>query len=54
MGSKRKGGSGDGKESGEGKEMITDPRFSSAHTDPRFRRVPRRESKVTIEGRVNR
>ncbi|KAF8092316.1 hypothetical protein N665_0417s0013 [Sinapis alba] len=35
----------------EGKEMITDSRFSSAHTNPRFRRLPRRESKVTIDSR---
>lgn len=58
MGSKnkkqRKGESDDAKGSGgveEGKQMITDPRFSSAHTDPRFRRVPRRESKVAIDSR---
>ncbi|KFK37577.1 hypothetical protein AALP_AA3G001400 [Arabis alpina] len=50
MGSKqRKGESGATEE--EGKEMITDKRFSSAHTDPRFRRIPRRESKVTIDSR---
>ncbi|KAH0881731.1 hypothetical protein HID58_069125 [Brassica napus] len=41
MGSKRK----------KGDEMITDSRFSKAHTDPRFRRLPRRESKVTIDSR---
>ncbi|KAH0928045.1 hypothetical protein HID58_020301 [Brassica napus] len=48
MGSKRKKGD-DGGEKGE--EMITDSRFSKAHTDPRFRRLPRRESKVTIDSR---
>ncbi|KAG2273403.1 hypothetical protein Bca52824_067958 [Brassica carinata] len=45
MGSKRKKGE-------EGKQqMITDSRFSKAHTDPRFRSLPRRESKVTIDSR---
>ncbi|CAH8324079.1 unnamed protein product [Eruca vesicaria subsp. sativa] len=45
-GAKSSGGGGD-----EGKEMITDSRFSKAHIDPRFRRLPRRESKVTIDSR---
>lgn len=49
MGSKRKKGDDNGGE--EGKQMITDSRFSKAHTDPRFRRLPRRESKVTIDSR---
>lgn len=35
----------------DGKQMINDPRFSSAHTDPRFRRMPRRELKVAIDSR---
>lgn len=35
-------------------EMIDDPRFASVHTDPRFQRVPKRESKVTIDSRFNR
>lgn len=34
--------------------MIDDPRFASVHTDPRFQRVPKRESKVTIDSRFNR
>ncbi|KAJ0237284.1 Pre-rRNA-processing ESF1-like protein [Hirschfeldia incana] len=51
MGSKRKKGDNGGGGSEEGKQMITDSRFSTAHTDPRFRRLPRRESKVTIDSR---
>ncbi|KAJ4872209.1 hypothetical protein Rs2_46137 [Raphanus sativus] len=47
-GSKRKKGDNGGEE---GKQMITDSRFSKAHTDPRFRSLPRRESKVTIDSR---
>ncbi|CAH2055339.1 unnamed protein product [Thlaspi arvense] len=51
----RKGETGGAKGSGgageEGRQMITDPRFSAAHTDPRFRRVPRRESKVALDSR---
>ncbi|XP_061973461.1 pre-rRNA-processing protein esf1 [Populus nigra] len=35
-------------------EMSDDPRFASVHTDPRFQRVPKRESKVTIDSRFNR
>lgn len=35
----------------EGNEMIKDPRFSSAHTDPKFRRMRRRDSKVAIDSR---
>lgn len=34
--------------------MSDDPRFASVHTDPRFQRVPKRESKVTIDSRFNR
>lgn len=33
---------------------ITDPRFSSAHFDPRFQRMPKRESKVVIDSRFTR
>ncbi|XP_018463655.1 pre-rRNA-processing protein ESF1 [Raphanus sativus] len=47
-GSKRKKGDNGGEE---GKQMITDSRFAKAHTDPRFRSLPRRESKVTIDSR---
>lgn len=46
MGSKKK--------SKNNNEMIDDPRFASVHTDPRFQRVPKRESKVTIDSRFNR
>ncbi|CAE5965793.1 unnamed protein product [Arabidopsis arenosa] len=59
MGSKnkkqRKGESNEAKGSGgvadEANEMIKDPRFSSAHTDPKFRRIRRRDSKVAIDSR---
>lgn len=34
--------------------LITDPRFSSAHFDPRFQRMPKRESKVVIDSRFTR
>ncbi|KAG1334305.1 putative pre-rRNA-processing protein ESF1 [Cocos nucifera] len=33
---------------------IMDPRFSSAHFDPRFHRMPKRESKVVIDSRFTR
>ncbi|KAG2295306.1 hypothetical protein Bca52824_041975 [Brassica carinata] len=57
MGSKRNnqtnreicGGGGEAEE--EGNQMITDLRFSWAHTHPSFRRVPRRVYKVTIGSR---
>uniref|UniRef100_A0A1J3F548 Pre-rRNA-processing protein esf1 n=1 Tax=Noccaea caerulescens TaxID=107243 RepID=A0A1J3F548_NOCCA len=49
---KRKRGSSDGvAASEEVNQMIKDPRFSSAHTDPRFRTVPRRQTKVAIDSR---
>ncbi|XP_057952217.1 pre-rRNA-processing protein esf1 [Malania oleifera] len=34
--------------------VITDSRFSSAHSDPRFQRVPKHKSKVAIDPRFNR
>lgn len=34
--------------------MITDPRFSSLHSDPRFQNVPMHKSKVAIDSRFNR
>ncbi|KAL2333837.1 hypothetical protein Fmac_015050 [Flemingia macrophylla] len=34
--------------------IISDPRFSKAHTDPRFREAPKRETKVAIDSRFNR
>ncbi|CAA7038647.1 unnamed protein product [Microthlaspi erraticum] len=53
MGSKnkRKRDGGEAKGSDEANQMIKDPRFSSAHTDPRFRTVPRRQTKVAIDSR---
>ncbi|ESQ49920.1 hypothetical protein EUTSA_v10020182mg [Eutrema salsugineum] len=55
MGSKRKnqskGASIGGGGAEQGQQMISDPRFSSAHTDPRFRRLPMRDSKVPIDPR---
>ncbi|XP_010463568.1 PREDICTED: pre-rRNA-processing protein esf1-like [Camelina sativa] len=44
-------GGGGGVVAEEGNQMINDPRFSSAHTDPRFRSMPRRQSKVAIDSR---
>lgn len=34
--------------------VINDPRFAKAHTDPRFREAPKRETKVAIDSRFNR
>lgn len=34
--------------------IISDPRYSKAHTDPRFREAPKRETKVAIDSRFNR
>ncbi|KAK0604130.1 hypothetical protein LWI29_012320 [Acer saccharum] len=39
---------------GDEKEIITDPRFASVHSDPRFQRVPKRKSKVAIDSRFDR
>ncbi|RDX78917.1 esf1, partial [Mucuna pruriens] len=35
-------------------KVISDPRYSKAHTDPRFREAPKRETKVAIDSRFNR
>ncbi|KAL6008169.1 hypothetical protein ACLOJK_033675 [Asimina triloba] len=34
-----------------GGNLITDPRFSAVHSDPRFQRLPKHHSKVTIDSR---
>lgn len=34
--------------------FIDDPRFSAAHTDPRFREAPKHETKVAIDSRFKR
>ncbi|XP_010423080.1 PREDICTED: pre-rRNA-processing protein esf1-like [Camelina sativa] len=44
-------GGGGGGVAEEGNQMINDPRFASAHTDPRFRSMPRRQSKIAIDSR---
>ncbi|XP_010485534.1 PREDICTED: pre-rRNA-processing protein esf1-like [Camelina sativa] len=49
--SKGEGSGGGGVVAEEGNQMINDPRFSSAHTDPRFRSMPRRQSKIAIDSR---
>ncbi|KAA3464432.1 pre-rRNA-processing protein esf1 [Gossypium australe] len=41
------------KESGGGK-IIKDARFASLHSDPRFQKVPKRNTKVVIDSRFNR
>ncbi|KAI3470362.1 hypothetical protein Pfo_027025 [Paulownia fortunei] len=47
--------SGRGKEGGEGEpQMITDDRFASAQSDPRFMEAPKRRSKVEIDSRFRR
>ncbi|CAL1394356.1 unnamed protein product [Linum trigynum] len=37
-----------------GGEMVSDPRFAMAHTDPRFQKVPQRKTKVAIDSRFKR
>lgn len=39
---------------GGGKKIITDARFASVHSDPRFQNVPRHKSKVAIDSRFDR
>lgn len=39
---------------GGGGNIITDPRFASVHSDPRFQKVPMHKSKVSIDSRFNR
>lgn len=45
------GGSGG---AGGGAKVITDSRFASVHSDPRFQRVPKHKAKVAIDSRFNR
>ncbi|KAK2991893.1 hypothetical protein RJ640_011582 [Escallonia rubra] len=64
MGSKNKKGTKKGDKSTETAEsggnrshedkLITDPRFASVHSDPRFQAAPRHKSKVAIDSRFNR
>ncbi|XP_045826879.1 pre-rRNA-processing protein esf1 [Trifolium pratense] len=35
-------------------KIIDDPRFSTVHTDPRFREAPKHQTKVAIDSRFNR
>ncbi|XP_034684314.1 pre-rRNA-processing protein ESF1 [Vitis riparia] len=37
-----------------GGKIVTDARFSSLHSDPRFQKVPKHKSKVEIDSRFNR
>ncbi|KAL5711136.1 hypothetical protein ACHQM5_021627 [Ranunculus cassubicifolius] len=37
----------------EGRKIITDPRFQSLHSDPRFQNVPKHQSKISIDSRFN-
>ncbi|XP_030524084.2 ESF1 homolog [Rhodamnia argentea] len=37
-----------------GAKIITDSRFASVHSDPRFQRVPKHKAKVAIDSRFNR
>lgn len=39
---------------GSGAKVITDSRFASVHSDPRFQRVPKHKAKVAIDSRFNR
>lgn len=42
------------KSNGSFQKVITDPRFASVHSDPRFQNPPKHKSKVTIDSRFNR
>jgi hypothetical protein len=55
MGSKKKNnGSGNGSKNNKGDgELITDPRFASVHSDPRFQTAPKHKSKVVIDSRFD-
>ncbi|GAA0183405.1 hypothetical protein LIER_30821 [Lithospermum erythrorhizon] len=39
---------------GDGGKLISDPRFASLHSDPRFREAPKKKSKVAIDSRFSR
>ncbi|OVA06520.1 hypothetical protein BVC80_7121g3 [Macleaya cordata] len=43
-----------GSRNNHGNKVITDARFSSVHSDPRFQKVPKHQSKVAIDSRFNR
>ncbi|OVA16199.1 hypothetical protein BVC80_957g11 [Macleaya cordata] len=43
-----------GSRNNHGNKIITDSRFSSVHSDPRFQKVPKHQSKVPIDSRFNR
>ncbi|VFQ93488.1 unnamed protein product [Cuscuta campestris] len=56
-GRKSEGGAGKAASGGgsrhSGSKTIKDPRFASIHTDPRFRKAPKRETKVVIDSRFS-
>ncbi|CAM8958796.1 unnamed protein product [Rhodiola kirilowii] len=43
----------EGSNGGGAKEVVTDARFASVHSDPRFQNIPRREKKVSIDPRFD-
>ncbi|KAF8405449.1 hypothetical protein HHK36_010355 [Tetracentron sinense] len=49
----KKGAAAAGEASGHGIKVITDARFSSVHSDPRFQKVPKHQSKVPIDSRFD-
>ncbi|KAL5054710.1 hypothetical protein RYX36_035392 [Vicia faba] len=51
---KNKGNSKSDKPSHNDDNTIDDPRFSSVHTDPRFREAPKHQTKVSIDSRFHR
>lgn len=51
---KRKNRSKDGSDNNKNKKIITDSRFASVHSDPRFQNVPKQKSKVAIDSRFDR
>ncbi|KAF8012696.1 hypothetical protein BT93_I0757 [Corymbia citriodora subsp. variegata] len=44
----------DGDHESAGAKIITDSRFASVHSDPRFQRAPKHKAKVAIDSRFNR
>uniref|UniRef100_A0A7N0TJJ7 NUC153 domain-containing protein n=1 Tax=Kalanchoe fedtschenkoi TaxID=63787 RepID=A0A7N0TJJ7_KALFE len=57
MGSSKKASSAKRKSGNKGerrsKDVVTDARFASVHSDPRFQNIPRREKKVSIDPRFD-
>lgn len=47
-------GNADDRRSKNGGKIITDARFSSVHSDPRFQKVPKHKTKVEIDSRFKR